>query len=99
MSPAIIPIFRATTVFMRRRRVSRRNLQRELNGIGDFFSSIIAGVLWTAFGTNAAFGYSAALSVTGALLVLRPRASGTKSAFLYFGTRRNTLADFSQQLP
>jgi MFS family permease len=44
-----------------------------VNGIGDFFSSIIVGALWTAFGTTVAFGYSAALSIAGALLVLRLR--------------------------
>jgi MFS family permease len=41
-----------------------------INGIGDFLSSIIVGGLWTAFGTGAAFGYSAALSLGGAGLVL-----------------------------
>jgi MFS family permease len=44
-----------------------------VNGVGDFFSSIIVGVLWTAFGTAAAFGYSAVLSIAGALLILRLR--------------------------
>ena len=44
-----------------------------VNGIGDFFSSVIVGVLWTAFGTAVAFGYSAALSLAGALLILRLR--------------------------
>jgi MFS family permease len=42
-----------------------------VNGLGDFFSSVIVGGLWTAFGTSAAFGYSAALSVCGALLISR----------------------------
>ncbi len=41
-----------------------------VNGIGDFLSSIIVGALWTAFGTTVAFGYSAALSIVGAWLVL-----------------------------
>ena len=40
-----------------------------VNGIGDFLSSIIVGVLWTAFGTGVAFAYSAVLFVAGALLV------------------------------
>lgn len=44
-----------------------------VNGIGDFLSSIIVGTLWTAFGTSTAFGYSAALSLAGAILVLRLR--------------------------
>ena len=44
-----------------------------VNGIGDFVSSIMVGVLWTGFGTGIAFGYSAALSLAGALLVFRLR--------------------------
>ncbi|HWD19896.1 MAG TPA: MFS transporter [Verrucomicrobiae bacterium] len=46
-----------------------------VNGAGDFLSSVIVGALWTALGTGAAFGYSAALSVAGAILVLRLRPS------------------------
>ena len=38
-----------------------------------FLSSIVVGALWTAFGTGAAFGYSAVLFGLGALLVLRTR--------------------------
>lgn len=41
-----------------------------VNGVGDFLSSIIVGTLWTAFGTSAAFGYSAVLFVAGAMLLL-----------------------------
>lgn len=44
-----------------------------VNGVGDFLSSIIVGVLWTAKGTSVAFGYSAALFALGTLLVLRTR--------------------------
>ena len=44
-----------------------------INGIGDFLSSIIVGGLWTAFGTGAAFGFSAALSVAGAVMILMLR--------------------------
>ncbi len=51
-----------------------------VNGIGDFFSSIIVGALWTAFGTAVAFSYSAALSVAGAILILRLRYSVDKSS-------------------
>ena len=40
-----------------------------VNGIGDFISSIFVGVLWSAFGTTIAFGYSAALFFVGALLM------------------------------
>jgi MFS family permease len=42
-----------------------------VNGIGDFASSIILGLLWTNFGTAPAFGYSAVLFVCGSLMVLR----------------------------
>ena len=48
-----------------------------VNGVGDFLSSIIVGVLWTAFGTAVAFGYSAVLFTLGALLVLRTRPATT----------------------
>jgi len=41
-----------------------------VNGLGDFLSSIVVGVLWTTFGTTAAFGYSAVLFAVGAVLVL-----------------------------
>lgn len=50
-----------------------------VNGIGDFFSSIIVGALWTAFGTAVAFSYSAALSVAGAILIVQLRSSADKS--------------------
>lgn len=42
-----------------------------VNGIGDFVSSIIVGLLVTYFGSNIAFGYSAVLFILGSLLVLR----------------------------
>jgi MFS family permease len=42
-----------------------------VNGVGDLLSSIIVGVLWTAFGTGIAFGYSAVMFGLGALLILR----------------------------
>ena len=44
-----------------------------VNGVGDFLSSVIVGILWTAFGTTIAFGYSAVLSIAGTLLVVRIR--------------------------
>ncbi len=44
-----------------------------VNGVGDFLSSIVVGALWTAFGTSIAFGYSAALFIAGAFLVLRSK--------------------------
>jgi MFS family permease len=45
-----------------------------VNGVGDCLSSVVVGVLWTCFGTTAAFGYSALLFAVGALLILRIRA-------------------------
>jgi MFS family permease len=42
-----------------------------VNGVGDFLSSVIVGLLWTAFGTTIAFGYSAVLSIAGVVLVMR----------------------------
>lgn len=50
-----------------------------VNGVGDFASSIIVGALWNAVGTTAAFGYSAALSLLGAFLVLRIRPAGAQT--------------------
>ena len=49
-----------------------------VNGMGDFLSSCVVGVLWTAFGTTAAFSYSAALFLLGAGLVLRADKSVAK---------------------
>ncbi|MDW8344026.1 MAG: hypothetical protein RMM51_05995 [Verrucomicrobiae bacterium] len=42
-----------------------------LNGVGDFLSSLVVGVLWTAFGTSVAFAYSTVLFIGGATLVWR----------------------------
>lgn len=42
-----------------------------VNGVGDFVSSIAVGALWTAFGTEVAFAYSAILFVAGGWLVLK----------------------------
>ena len=41
-----------------------------VNGIGDFASSLIVGLLWTVFGTAAAFSYSAILFALGSFLAL-----------------------------
>ena len=51
-----------------------------VNGIGDFISSIVVGLLWTTFGTNVAFSYSAILFALGALLVLRTRTSQSQTS-------------------
>ena len=42
-----------------------------VNGAGDFLSSVIVGALWSAFGFQWAFAYSAVLFAAGAWLVLR----------------------------
>lgn len=42
-----------------------------VNGVGDFLSSVVVGVLWSAFGPSVAFGYSAVLFAVGAILVVR----------------------------
>jgi MFS family permease len=50
-----------------------------VNGIGDFISSIVVGLLWTEFGTNVAFGYSAVLFILGSLLVLRTQTGSAQN--------------------
>lgn len=50
-----------------------------VNGVGDFLSSVVVGALWSAFGESAAFGFSAALFVAGALLMLRLARSRRKN--------------------
>ena len=47
-----------------------------VNGIGDFVSSAMVGLLWSVAGTTIAFGYSAALFTAGAVLVARLRMGG-----------------------
>ncbi len=42
-----------------------------VNGVGDFVSSAVVGLLWTLYGTAVAFGYSGLLFAVGGLLVLR----------------------------
>jgi MFS family permease len=42
-----------------------------VNGIGDFVSSLLVGLLWTHFGISVAFGYSAVLFFSGSVMVLR----------------------------
>jgi len=41
-----------------------------VNGIGDFLSSAVVGLLWTAFGVPVAFAWSGILFVLGGVLVL-----------------------------
>ena len=42
-----------------------------VNGVGDFLSSAIVGLLWSTLGTTVAFGYSALLFLMSAVLVAR----------------------------
>jgi len=44
-----------------------------VNGIGDFASSSVVGLLWTAVSPTAGFGYGAALMVAGAVLLFTIR--------------------------
>jgi hypothetical protein len=44
-----------------------------VNGLGDLFSSIIVGLLWTYATPGAGFGYVAVLSLAGAFLIVRVR--------------------------
>ena len=42
-----------------------------VNGVGDFLSSAIVGLLWSTLGQTVAFGYTVVLFLMGAILVLR----------------------------
>jgi MFS family permease len=42
-----------------------------VNAIGDFFSSVVVGALWSAFNVATAFAVSAVLFFAGAILILR----------------------------
>lgn len=44
-----------------------------VNGMGDLVSSVVVGILWSAFGTGPAFAYSASLCFVGATLMLFQR--------------------------
>ncbi|MDW8344663.1 MAG: MFS transporter [Verrucomicrobiae bacterium] len=50
-----------------------------VNGVGDFLSSLVVGVLWTAFGTSVAFAYSTVLFVAGAVVLSRLAAERNES--------------------
>jgi MFS family permease len=49
-----------------------------VNGAGDFLSSIVVGALWSLFGVQAAFGYSAILFILGAWFMVRSVPSPSK---------------------
>ncbi len=44
-----------------------------VNGLGDFVSSIVVGLLWTTFTPAVGFAYGAFLSVLGAIVIFRVR--------------------------
>jgi MFS family permease len=44
-----------------------------VNAIGDFASSLVIGLLWTAVSPSLAFGLSGVMFLLGAVLVLRTR--------------------------
>ena len=44
-----------------------------VNGVGDLFSSVVVGLLWTHVSVAAGLAYAAALSLLGAALILRVR--------------------------
>lgn len=44
-----------------------------VNGLGDFISSVVVGLLWASFGSGVAFGYSAILFAVGAFFIWRLR--------------------------
>jgi MFS family permease len=52
-----------------------------VNGIGDFLSSTVVGLLWSAVGQTVAFGYSAVLFLLGAVLALQVRPQMSSSRF------------------
>lgn len=42
-----------------------------VNGIGDFISSVMVGLLWAAFGPGLGFGYAAVVGLIGTVLMAR----------------------------
>ena len=44
-----------------------------VNAAGDFGSSLLVGLLWSAVSPEAAFGFAALLFISGTVLVLRLR--------------------------
>ena len=44
-----------------------------VNAVGDFLSSLLVGLLWSAFNVQTAFAASALLFVVGAIVILRLR--------------------------
>ncbi len=46
------------------------------NGVGDFASSIVVGVLWTAISPQAGFAYAAILALAGAVMMAKNKFDG-----------------------
>lgn len=49
-----------------------------VNGVGDFVSSAVVGLLWASFGASIAFGFSTFLFLTGAALIWQLRTVQTE---------------------
>ena len=49
-----------------------------VNAAGDFFSSLLVGFLWSAFGGRMAFGATAVLFFAGTVIILRLREPGER---------------------
>jgi len=50
-----------------------------VNGLGDFLSSIIVGLLWTAFNPAVGFAYATVLFLAGAVVIYRAREPSRRS--------------------
>jgi len=42
-----------------------------VNGVGDFFSSVVVGLLWTQFSPATAFGYATLMFISGTMVIWR----------------------------
>ena len=78
IATTILPAFLATMgaaaeLVDKERHGMRFGVLATVNGVGDFLSSLVVGILWTTLGTPVAFAYSTVLFVAGATLVWRSR--------------------------
>jgi MFS family permease len=88
-SPALVIVFVLAGIYVAAEETLEDSLAAELvaknshgmgfgvlatvNGLGDFISSLVVGLLWASFGSGVAFGYSAILFAVGALFIWRLR--------------------------
>jgi len=88
-SPALVIVFVLAGIYVAAEEALEDSLAAELvdkdshgmgfgvlatvNGLGDFISSLVVGLLWASFGSGVAFGYSAILFTIGALSIWRLR--------------------------